>query len=246
MKINLIAHALTTVVRLPVNDLSQQKLIRALGYSFQNPELFERALTHRSVGARNNERLEFLGDSLLNTIIAEALFNKFPKVKEGQLSRMRAQLVKGDTLADVAREFNIGDCLILGEGEMKSGGHRRASILADTVEALLAAIYLDSDRNFELCRERVLDWFSDRLASISVEQSQKDSKSQLQEFLQARGAPLPEYQVLQTEGAAHEQQFTVSCKVSLLEEPIITVANNKRQAEKAAATLVLKKLNVLS
>ncbi|MGH1472303.1 MAG: ribonuclease III [Cellvibrionaceae bacterium] len=225
-----------------MNDISQQKLIKVLGYRFNNLHFFQQALTHRSVGATNNERLEFLGDSLLNTIIAEALYHQFPQAKEGQLSRMRAQLVKGDTLAEVAREFSIGDCLILGEGEMKSGGHRRSSILADTVEALLAAIYLDSNSNFEVCRERVLNWFSSRLKSIDLTETQKDAKSQLQEYLQGRGAPLPEYEIVQTEGAAHEQQFTVSCKVSLLREPIITVANNKRQAEKAAASIALKQL----
>ncbi|MGI1677360.1 MAG: ribonuclease III [Cellvibrionaceae bacterium] len=234
-----------SVARQPVNDISEQKLIRVLGYTFSNLNLFRQALTHRSVGAVNNERLEFLGDSLLNTIIAEALFEKFPRAKEGQLSRMRAQLVKGDTLAEVAREFNIGDCLILGEGEMKSGGHRRSSILADTVEALLAAIYLDSNSNFEVCRERVLDWFSNRLHTISLTETQKDAKSQLQEYLQGRGAPLPEYEIVQTDGAAHEQQFTVSCKVSLLSEPVITIAHNKRQAEKAAASIALQKLESL-
>ena len=235
-----------TVVPLLVNNVSQQKLIRQLGYTFTNADLFLQALTHRSVGPINNERLEFLGDSLLNTIIAEALFLKFPKAKEGQLSRMRAQLVKGDTLAEVAREFDLGDCLILGEGEMKSGGHRRSSILADTVEALLAAIYLDSQSNFEVCQDRVLAWFASRLDSIDLSETQKDAKSLLQEYLQGRGAPLPAYEIVQIEGAAHAQQFTVSCKISLLGEPIITVANSKRQAEKAAALIALQKLESLS
>ncbi len=221
-----------------LQSLPHQRLLRLLGYTFKRPELFQQALTHRSAASENNERLEFLGDSLLNTIIAEALYEKFPEMREGQLSRLRSQLVKGDTLAKIALDFEIGECLLLGEGELKSGGFRRKSILADTVEALIAAIYLDSD--FVQCRDRVLAWFADRLNAVSLESSGKDSKSSLQEWLQAKGEPLPVYSVTHVEGQSHEQSFTVSCEVSVLKLPVVAVGTSRQQAEKKAAAQVLK------
>lgn len=224
-----------------MNDLGKQRLLSRLGYTFNDEKLFELALTHRSRGAVNNERLEFLGDSLLNTIIAEALFHRFPDAREGELSRLRAQLVKGETLALIGREFELGECLSLGEGEMKSGGFRRASILADTVEALVAAVYLDSGE-YDTCRRHLLNWYGSRLVEVSLGTSQKDPKSQLQELLQARGEPLPEYEVTGTSGEAHEQIFTVTCRVSLLPEPIVTTGSNRRQAEKNAAAKALSLL----
>lgn len=221
----------------------RQRLIQRLGYTFREESLLDLALTHRSRGAANNERLEFLGDSLLNMIIAEALFHRFPRSREGELSRLRAQLVKGETLAEIAREFNLGDCLSLGEGELKSGGFRRATILADTVEALLAAIYLDSG-DLQICRERVLDWYGDRIDTVTLGDSGKDPKSALQEFLQARGEPLPEYEVVATSGEAHARLFTISCRVSLLPDAVVTTGNNRREAEKKAAADALKRLRV--
>lgn len=224
-------------------DQNRQRLIQRLGYNFRDESLLDLALTHRSRGAANNERLEFLGDSLLNMFVAEALFHRFPSAREGELSRLRAQLVKGETLAEIAREFNLGDYLVLGEGELKSGGFRRATILADTVEALLAAIYLDSG-DFHICRERVLEWYGSRIDNVAVGDKAKDPKSALQEFLQARGEPLPEYEVTGTSGEAHARLFTVSCRVSLLSEPIVTDGNNRREAEKKAAAEALKLLRV--
>lgn len=219
-------------------DQHRQRLQKRLGYRFRDQRLFQLALTHRSRGSRNNERLEFLGDSLLNTIVAEALFHQFPEAREGELSRLRAQLVKGETLAAVGRELDLGECLSLGEGELKSGGFRRASILADAVEALVAAIYLDSG-SFGVCREHLLSWYGSRLTEASLVKSQKDPKTKLQELLQARGQPLPVYRVTEISGEAHAQVFTVSCQVSLLPEPIITTGNTRREAEKSAAATAL-------
>lgn len=223
-----------------MNSISKSRLQQRLGYHFKQSELFELALTHRSCGKINNERLEFLGDSILNFIIAEALFDKFPEAKEGHLSRLRSQMVKGDTLADIAREFDVGPCLNLGEGEQKSGGFRRSSILADSIEALIGAIYRES--GMDITRERVLAWYADRLQAIDAVEQGKDPKTELQEYLQARKSPLPEYQVVNVEGQSHAQQFTVHCLTRLLSEPTIAIASSRRAAEREAASLALKQL----
>jgi len=195
------------------------------------------AMTHRSFSAVNNERVEFLGDSLLNMIIAEALYLRFPDVDEGDLSRIRSLLVSGKTLATVAVEFELGRFLRLGAGEKNSGGQRRASTLADAVEALIGAIYLES--GFEVCRERVLAWFAPRLAALNPEVSHKDPKTRLQEFLQGRKQPLPDYQLVETAGADHQQTFIVSCSISLLKSPVSASGSSRRKAEQAAAEKVL-------
>ncbi|MDO3384109.1 ribonuclease III [Gilvimarinus algae] len=219
-----------------------KRLQRRLGYEFGRPESLQLALSHRSVGADNNERLEFLGDSILNFLIGEALFEKFETAREGQLSRLRAQLVKGDTLAEIAREFELGECLKLGEGELKSGGQRRDSILADAVEAIIGAIYLEA--GLDTCRERVLHWYRERLASLTLDTPAKDAKTRLQEYLQSRREPLPEYRVAEVEGEAHAQVFTVECHVSLLPTPERARASSRRVAEKKSAAQVLKRLGV--
>ncbi len=195
------------------------------------------AMTHRSFSAVNNERVEFLGDSLLNMIIAEALYLRFPDVDEGDLSRIRSLLVSGKTLATVAVEFELGRFLRLGAGEKNSGGQRRASTLADAVEALIGAIYLES--GFDVCRERVLAWFAPRLASLNPEVSHKDPKTRLQEFLQGRKQPLPDYQLVETAGADHQQTFIVSCSISLLKSSVSASGSSRRKAEQAAAEKVL-------
>ncbi len=195
------------------------------------------AMTHRSFSAVNNERVEFLGDSLLNMIIAEALYLRFPDVDEGDLSRIRSLLVSGKTLATVAVEFELGRFLRLGAGEKNSGGQRRASTLADAVEALIGAIYLES--GFEVCRERVLAWFAPRLAALNPEVSHKDPKTRLQEFLQGRKQPLPDYQLVETAGADHQQTFIVSCSISLLKSSVSASGSSRRKAEQAAAEKVL-------
>lgn len=191
---------------------SIEKLQQRLGHQFGDLELASLALTHRSFGGCNNERLEFLGDSIVNFVIAEALFERFPQAKEGQMSRLRASLVRGVTLAEIAREFGLGDYLLLGSGELKSGGFRRESILADTLEALIGAIYLDG--GMDVCRARIRDWFANRLGALSLgEQSGKDPKTRLQEYLQSRHQPLPHYELVKVEGKAHDQTFTVQCLV---------------------------------
>lgn len=215
----------------------------ALGYVFCDPALLELALTHRSAsGGRNNERLEFLGDAVLGLLVAEQLYARFPKEDEGRLTRLRAALVKESTLAQVARELQLGDQLKLGPGELKSGGYRRDSILADAVEALLAAIYLDARQDLEPCRQAVLRWFGGRFEQATTLVHQlKDPKSRLQEWLQARRLPLPQYEVVAVTGDAHEQVFTVQCQV---EGQAMTVGrgNSRRIAEQEAAAQVLTQL----
>ena len=217
------------------------KLQQSINYQFSDESLLETALTHRSFSASNNERLEFLGDSLLGVTISQQLFKQFPDVKEGVLSRQRSRLVKGVTLAALAREFSLSDYLIMGSGERKSGGYRRDSILADAIEAIIGAIYLDSD--IEQCQKVVLHWFSDRLSNLSSHDQLKDSKTRLQELLQAQKKPLPTYTVVNIEGASHEQRFTVCCEVALLDEAVTATASSRRQAEQEAATSILKQLN---
>lgn len=217
-----------------------ERLSLRLGYRFKDASLMQLALTHRSCGSRNNERLEFLGDSILGFSIGEALFNKFPKAREGQLSRLRANLVSGETLAEIATEFDLGPNLNLGEGEMKSGGFRRASILADAVEALIGAIYLDSD--MDTARARVLDWYASRLEAQSLDELGKDAKSRLQEWLQSHKRALPDYRVASVGGVEHAQEFVVECHVDGLKEPTVGKASSRRNAEKMAASRALEKL----
>jgi len=218
------------------------KLSQRIDYTFTDTSLIELALTHRSCGGKNNERLEFLGDSIVNLVIAEALFLKFPEAKEGKLSRLRARMVKGVTLAELARDFGLGDFLHLGSGEMKSGGHRRESILADTVEAIIGAIYLYSDN--ATVKNKILQWYDSRLSALSIDDPLKDPKTRLQEYLQAKQLPLPKYDVLSIEGSAHEQLFKVSCKVKDLENSIVGQGGSRRIAEQEAAAQALKLLGI--
>lgn len=218
-------------------------LTRRLGYTFKNFALAEQALTHRSFSNSNNERSEFLGDSILNFIIAEALFQRFPTADEGDLSRMRARLVRGQTLAEIAREFNLGDCLNLGPGELKSGGFRRESILADALEALIGAIYLDG--GIEACRACVIAWYGERLDKVVPGEANKDAKTRLQELLQARALALPVYQLVEATGEAHNQQFEVVCEVAALRCSFRGRGGNRRSAEQAAAQAALDHLEHL-
>ncbi len=221
-------------------QLKSARLQCALGYEFADPELMRLALTHRSAGNPNNERLEFLGDSIVNHVIAEHLFQRFPEAREGEMSRMRAALVRGDTLAEVARELKLGDHLVLGAGERKSGGRRRGSILADALEALAGAILLDSD--VDTCRRCILDWYRERLAAVSLENDAKDPKTRLQEFLQGRGHPLPEYELLGILGDDHNQQFHVACRLSKPSLVVEGAGSSRRKAEQAAARSALERL----
>lgn len=210
-----------------------------LSYRFRDPALAELALTHRSVGKPNNERMEFLGDALLGVMVAELLYDAHPNASEGELSRLRAQLVNGQALAVIARELELGDGLKLGPGELKSGGFRRDSILADAFEALLAAVYLDG--GFEACREVVRSLFKDRVAAIP--RSSKDAKTRLQEWLQGRGLPLPLYELKDAHGEDHAKTFDVFCAIT---EPKAIHAEghggSRRAAEQDAAETVLRQL----
>lgn len=215
-------------------------LEKKIGYTFNDAEFINLALTHRSANGKHNERLEFLGDSILSFVIADELYHRFPKVNEGDMSRMRATLVRGNTLAELGREFVLGDYLKLGPGELKSGGFRRDSILADAVEAIIGAIYLDSD--VEVVRGIVLSWYQTRLEEIKPGASQKDPKTRLQEFLQGRRKPLPDYTVTNIKGEAHNQEFTVSCEVAGIGSPVIGKGTSRRKAEQAAAETALEQL----
>lgn len=219
-----------------------ERLQRRIGYEFNDQELLLLALTHRSHGNQNNERLEFLGDSLVNMMIAEYLYHHFERSREGQLSRLRARMVKGVTLAEIGREFELGQYLRLGSGELKSGGFRRESILADAVESIIGAIYLDS--NFDTCRQRVLAWFEHRLKKLDIQDTQKDPKTRLQEYLQSRQFPLPLYDVISVDGEAHSQTFHVSCALPSLDRKTTGAGNSRRLAEQQAATEALKQLGV--
>ncbi|ODP95549.1 MULTISPECIES: ribonuclease III [Salinivibrio] len=216
------------------------KLQREIGYQFNNAALLELALTHRSANGTHNERLEFLGDSILSFVIADDLYHRFPKVDEGDMSRMRATLVRGNTLAEIGREFSLGEVLRLGPGELKSGGYRRDSILADAVEALIGAIFLDSD--IDTVQRIILNWYQQRLNTIEPGVSQKDPKTRLQEHLQGKRKPLPSYTVMKVRGEAHNQEFTVECQVAGLERSVIGKGSSRRKAEQAAAELALQKL----
>ena len=224
-----------------MNQIAIDKLERKIDYSFRNLEYLTQALTHRSMGGAHNERLEFLGDSLLGMFIAEALYNQFPAVSEGDLSRMRATLVRGQTLAELAISFELGDHLRLGPGELKSGGFRRESILADAVEAIIAAVYLDN--GMEACKKLVINWYQQRLATIKPGNSQKDPKTQLQEWLQGRRLALPAYEVLEVTGQAHNQKFTMACEIEGIEQQFIGSGTSRRKAEQDAAHKALEIIN---
>lgn len=216
------------------------ELERGLGHHFAKPELARQALTHRSYGTPHNERLEFLGDSLLNCAVATLLYERFPKLPEGDLSRLRAALVNQASLSEVATRLGLGDRLRLGEGELKSGGFRRPSILADAVEALLGALYIDD--GFGAVRGAVERLLGERLESKEGLPVEKDPKTALQEHLQGRKLALPRYSVQRTEGEAHDQTFTVECRVDDLGVVATGQGTSRRAAEQAAAEAVLARL----
>ncbi len=225
-----------------MSETMPSALERRLGYTFDNKELLELALTHRSFKGANNERLEFLGDAILSFVIAEHLFQYFPRANEGQLSRLRASLVKGVTLAEIGKEFALGDHLNLGAGELKSGGFRRDSILADAVESIIGAIYLDSGH--DECRNVVLRWYQKRLDGLSLEHTEKDPKTRLQEHLQSLRQPLPNYIVTEVSGVAHDQTFKVTCDIEALTVQTQGQGSSRRYAEQQAAKKALKLLGV--
>jgi len=220
---------------------SGEWLLDALGYECRDPALLQAALTHRSAGGPHNERLEFLGDAVLNCVVAMLVFREFGAADEGDLSRFRSSLVSGEALAVVAAEIGLGDQLRLGSGELKSGGFRRKSILADTLEAVLGAIYLDG--GFEAAEKAIERLFVPRLDRLPSAAELKDPKTRLQEALQAKGLPLPNYVVEAVSGEAHSQVFQVSCSVDVLGLKTSATGASRRRAEQAAAQLMLEGLS---
>ena len=213
-----------------------------IGHACADQGLLAQALTHRSAGAPHNERLEFLGDSVVNLLVAEALFQRWPKADEGALTRARAELVREAALAVIARELQLGERLTMGPGEMKSGGHRRDSILADALEAVVAAVYLDA--GFEGCRRVVLPWFEASLAALPVGRPEKDAKTRLQEWLQGRQRPLPVYDLVSESGDDHAKVFLARC--TTLDPPLTAEGEgtSRRNAEQVAAAALLDKLDI--
>ena len=216
------------------------RLAASIGHSFNQENLLRQALTHRSHSALHNERLEFLGDSVLNCTIAHALYETFPQLPEGTLSRMRANLVKQDTLAGIAVQLKLGDYLLLGEGELKSGGFRRPSILADALESIFGAVFLDA--GFDAARRVVIRMFEPVIASIDPKASGKDAKTQLQEWLQGKRYSLPEYKLAGTRGEAHDQVFIVTCAIPALDISTQGQGKSRRAAEQEAALAVLRQV----
>lgn len=217
-----------------------EELAAKLGLTFSQPQLFRLALTHRSAGGKNNERLEYLGDSVLGFVIAEQLYTQFPSVGEGVLSRLRASLVNQTSLAELARQRAIGDYLILGSGELKSGGFRRDSILSDALEAIMGALLLD--QGIEVCRQWILALFAEKLAEIQLDNWKKDPKTRLQELMQARKKELPVYELISMTGADHAQTFEVSCRVPLTSESTSGTGISRKRAEQQAAENMLNLL----
>jgi len=216
-------------------------LCKKLGLTFNDPQLFAMALTHRSVGAQNNERLEFLGDSILGFVIAQQLYEQFPEASEGVLSRLRASLVNQSSLAELARKHKLGDYLRLGSGELKSGGFRRDSILSDALEAIMGALF--KDQGIGACQQWIEQLFAEKLKSLSLDNWQKDPKTQLQELMQAKKMELPEYTLVTMSGLAHEQTFQVKCTIPLTADACIGTGVSRKKAEQAAAEQMLELLN---
>ncbi|MDT8397640.1 MAG: ribonuclease III [Pseudomonadales bacterium] len=217
-------------------------LIKKIGYEFENPELLKLALSHCSVGKANNERLEFLGDSVLGFVISHELFTKFPQASEGELSRFRAALVQKATLAEIARNLGLGNYLILGSGELKSGGANRDSILADALEAVICALFIDA--GLQVCRDKVIQWFAPRLQRLDLGEPQKDAKTRLQEYLQAKKIDLPQYEVSKVTGQDHDQIFYVRCSIAVLPDAISGQGSSRREAEQNVARLALAALGL--
>jgi ribonuclease-3 len=222
------------------NELDLSVLERKLGYAFKEQALLRQAVTHRSYSSINNERLEFLGDGILDALIARMLYREFTRLSEGELSRFRSGLVCQDSLHSVALELGLGDYLRMGEGELKSGGFRRPSILADAFEAILGAVWLDG--GYDAAKEMIVRLFTARIKALDPKRQGKDNKSLLQEWLQANKLELPAYVVIKTVGEAHEQEFTVSCTVAERHLQAIGVAMSRRAAEQQAAAAVYEQL----
>jgi ribonuclease-3 len=221
--------------------MTAQSVARKLGHTFVDQALFRTALTHRSFGVPNNERLEFLGDGILDFVIADALYHRFPELPEGDLSRLRANLVRQETLHRLALTLGLGEFLRLGEGELRSGGTQRPSILADALEALFGAIYLDA--GFNAAQAVIVKLYAPLIDELKPGQFQKDAKTRLQEWLQGKKKALPRYQVIEATGAAHEQRFEVACEIDNPSLRTVGHGSSRRIAEQVAAEQALKELN---
>ena len=219
---------------------SPDQLCKRLKYQFDDPSHLEQALTHRSAGNVNNERLEFLGDAILGMVVADWLYTRFESAAEGELSRLRAYLVKRETLAAIAAEIDLGEYLLMGVGEQRSGGQSRASTLADAFEALIAAVYLD--KGLDQARKMIMRLFDSRLADLTIDFVDKDPKTKLQEYLQGKNLELPAYEIITVTGKQHAQQFEVRCRVSALGLEASGTGRSRRKAEQAAAEQLLKGL----
>lgn len=218
-----------------------ERLSKKLGLTFNDPGLFALALTHRSANAKNNERLEFLGDAILGFVIAQKLYDRFPEASEGTLSRLRASLVNESSLAGLARQHQLGEYLVLGSGELKSGGFRRDSILSDAMEAIMGALF--KDQGIGVCQEWIETLFAEKLAGLSVQSGQKDPKTQLQELMQAKKLDLPDYALVSMSGLSHEQTFTVKCTIPIVGEATVGVGITRKKAEQSAAEKMLELIN---
>ena len=221
-----------------------KKLESRVAYTFKNVSLLDQSLTHRSFGNRNNERLEFLGDSILNFVVAAALFSRFSAASEGDLSRLRARLVKQQTLAEIARELDLGGFLTMGSGELKSGGFDRDSILSDTVEAIIGAIFLDG--GITEATDCVLWLYEERIGALKSSNIEKDAKSRLQEHLQGLGKPVPDYILVGTTGKSPNQNFEIECRSLTFNGIIRAIGSSRRRAEQKAAELALRHLEVIN
>ena len=221
--------------------MTAQSVARKLGHTFVDQALFRTALTHRSFGLPNNERLEFLGDGILDFVIADTLYRRFPALPEGDLSRLRANLVRQETLHRLALTLEIGEFLRLGEGELKSGGTQRPSILADALEALFGAVYLDA--GFKAAQAVIVNLYAPLIDELKPGQFQKDAKTRLQEWLQGKKKALPRYQLIEATGAAHEQRFEVACEIDSPRLRTVGHGSSRRIAEQVAAEQALKELN---
>lgn len=218
-------------------DKAESWLDKTLHYRFDDPRLLTQALTHRSANGSNNERLEFLGDAVLDFVISDAVFKRRPDADEGDLSKLRASLVKDTSLANLAADLGIGEHLVLGSGERKTGGHRRESILADALEAIFGAVFLDS--GFDAATEVIERVYAQRLEELPDAEDLRDAKTRLQEWLQARGLSLPDYELVSVTGKAHQQRFGVSCTVSELSQTTEGESTTRRKAEQKAARRML-------
>jgi len=223
--------------------VSLEALQRGLDYRFAQNRLLEQAVTHRSYGADNNERLEFLGDSILNMVVAMMLFERFGKLREGELSRLRAQFVRQDSLQGIAEKLGIGSVLHLGEGELKSGGDRRPSILADATEAIFGAVFLDG--GFDAARRVIEGLYAPLLVDFDPSRNLKDPKTALQELLQARRLALPRYDLVEIRGEAHAQEFEIACIIEPLKLRTLGVGNSRRAAEQTAAQSALEQIGTV-